>query len=411
MTLAYEQLSDASQQPETAARAAQPAGSADGAAIAAVEIATSLDGLEAAWNELAGEVPFRSYQWMATWWRHYGGGARQLFTVVLRDGDGRLVGVAPWYLEPLPACGRVVRFLGSGAVCSDYLSLLCRDEHAAEVADRLGQWLSGPAAGAWDLLDLGGVAADDEPMQALAERLQAAGSTVQAAEEVQCWRTQLAPDWDAFLKTLSTSRRHRIRTLLRRSCDAGPAALHAVEREDEFARVYPLLVDLHQKRRRSLGQEGCFADATFAAFHADVSRQFLAAGRLRLLWLELAGAPIAAEYGLVGGDTVYYYLGGFDPAASAAQPGWLCLGASLRRAVGEGYAAFDFLRGDESYKASWRAEPRPLVTYRVFGRGCVAQLHLAAWRTEAAARRLVRGCREVLQRRKRAACVAAQGDE
>lgn len=367
--------------------------------IATVDMVAALEDLAGAWNSLAGDVPFRSYEWLATWWRHYGGGSRRLFTVALRDGDGRLVGVAPWHVDRLPGGGRVVRFLGSGAVCSDYLSLLCAQERAAEVAERLADWLCGPAAGAWDVLDFSGVAADDPAVRTLTERLRAAGLAVYVSAEVQCWRTQLAPAWDEFLQGLSTSRRHRIRTLLRRSLDEGQAVLHTVRTGEQLARVFPLLVDLHQQRRRSLGQVGCFADPRFAAFQQQVCREFLAAGRLRLLWLELAGQPIAAEYGLTGGDTVYYYLGGFDPAAAAAQPGWLALGASLRQAVAEGYRAFDFLRGDESYKASWRAEPRPLCHYRVFGRRPTAQLHRAAWRAGETARRLVRHCRLALGRK------------
>ena len=94
----------------------------------------------------------------------------------------------------------------------------------------------------------------------------------------------------------------------------------------------------------------------------------MAAGKLRLSWLELDGAPIAIEYSFTGGDTVYYYQGGFDPAVSKLGPGWLMTALSMRAAIAEGYRYFDFLRGDEPYKASWNATPRPLVERRVAGR-------------------------------------------
>jgi CelD/BcsL family acetyltransferase involved in cellulose biosynthesis len=116
-----------------------------------------------------------------------------------------------------------------------------------------------------------------------------------------------------------------------------------------------------------------------------------------MLSLELAGRPIAVEYGFVGNDTIYYYQGGFDPAASDERPGWLCFSVSLRRAIDEGYRAYDFLRGDESYKASWNAESQQMLKYRVFGRGPAAQLRRAAWYTKQGVKRLVRNCRSALR--------------
>jgi CelD/BcsL family acetyltransferase involved in cellulose biosynthesis len=104
-------------------------------------------------------------------------------------------------------------------------------------------------------------------------------------------------------------------------------------------------------------------------------------GRLRMLWLEIDGRTAAVEYGIRGGDTVYYYQGGFEPELASERPGWLSFAGSLHQAIDEGYSHFDFLRGDEEYKASWRAEPHPLVQVRVVGRRTAARMRNAAWRT------------------------------
>jgi CelD/BcsL family acetyltransferase involved in cellulose biosynthesis len=37
----------------------------------------------------------------------------------------------------------------------------------------------------------------------------------------------------------------------------------------------------------------------------------------------------------------------------------------LRRAIEEGHSRFDFLRGDEPYKAHWRAEPKATFDYSI----------------------------------------------
>src|SRR5262249_42830753 len=122
---------------------------------------------------------------------------------------------------------------------------------------------------------------------------------------------------------------------------------------------FKLLVDLHQRRRESFGEAGCFASPRFVQFHREAARRLLAGGRLRMAWLEVDGPPGAAEDQVLGDGGGYAYQSGNDPDALACEPGRLITITTLRKAIDEGRHAFDFLRGDEIYKAHWRAEPRP----------------------------------------------------
>ncbi len=60
------------------------------------------------------------------------------------DTSGRLAGIAPWYLKRSPAKGWVLRWLGSGEVCSDYASILSMPEDADRVTEALAAYLTGP---------------------------------------------------------------------------------------------------------------------------------------------------------------------------------------------------------------------------------------------------------------------------
>ena len=110
-----------------------------------------------------------------------------------------------------------------------------------------------------------------------------------------------------------------------------------------------------------LGEQGCFASARFLGFYRDVVPALLRRGQVQFHWLELDGKPVAAEYQLVGNGVLYAYQAGVDPEAMAHQPGKLINLAILRQAIERGYRAFDFLRGDEPYKARFGAQPRPTV--------------------------------------------------
>lgn len=54
--------------------------------------------------------------------------------------------------------------------------------------------------------------------------------------------------------------------------------------------------------------------------------------------------------------------------------------ATLRLAIEEGRTAFDFLRGDELYKAHWRAKPRPTQDILVMPDTPTARLRQNLWR-------------------------------
>ena len=89
-------------------------------------------------------------------------------------------------------------------------------------------------------------------------------------------------------------------------------------------------------------------------------------GQLNLSWLELDGRPVAAEYQICGqNQVVYAYQSGMHPSVLQDEPGRLITIASLKDAIAAGRLAYDFLRGNEAYKAHWRATPHATQDVRV----------------------------------------------
>ena len=166
------------------------------------------------WNRLAGSVPFRRHDWLATWWRHYGRPNSELCVLAVEDHTRQLVGLAPWQIETSAGQGRVVRFLGSGEVCSEYLTILAQPGLDCEVAQAVGEWLGREGAAVWDLIELVGAAADDPTLSALVDHFVARDHVVDQRPGVNCWRVALPPTWDEFLASLNSSRRAKVRQAL-----------------------------------------------------------------------------------------------------------------------------------------------------------------------------------------------------
>ena len=373
------------------------------------ESLAELEPYRAAWEVLAGGCAFRRWTWLSTWWRHYGSDGdatidsekrrgRRLFVLLALDDQSaayaressRLLGVLPCYVAKSLARGRVLRLLGDGEVCSDHLGLLAAPAHAEQVAQAMAEWLADDLR--WDLVDFPAVDESDAATARLFDALGAADCGVAHYDDKPCWTIELPATWDDFLALQSKSHRKQLRQAERRVLDSNRAALHRVADASEFDAAWATLIHLHQRRRISLGEPGCFASPAWAAMHRDVARRLLDEGNLRLSWLELDGAPIAAEYHIAGERTTYAYQGGVDPTRLDEEPGRLSAIRAIQQAIAERHAQFDFLRGDEPYKPHWRAEPRPTCRWQATAPRALARLR---WRGWVGARNVGRWTRQV----------------
>ena len=308
---------------------------------------------------------------MSCWWRHYGGPparggrARRLCVLGVLDEADRLIGVAPWYLDAGPWRGRVLRFLGSGEVCPEYLTVPAAPGREGPVAAALADWLTaarGPDA--WDLLELTAVGDEDAAIARLAQRLEAGGNLVHRRAGPSCWRIELPKSWDEYLATLSKQHRNHLRKAERRLLASGRAVVHRVQKPEDLPRCEQVLIALHQARWRALGQPGCFSSEQYTAFHSEAFGDLLARGQLILFWIELDGRPFLVEYLMAAGETVYHYQRGLDVSRLDDSPGRLGSIVALRLAIDGGYRVFDMLRGDEPYKAHFRAKPKACLEVR-----------------------------------------------
>ncbi|HZZ72408.1 MAG TPA: GNAT family N-acetyltransferase [Pirellulales bacterium] len=366
---------------------------------------SSLDQLQpwrAAWNELAGGVPFRAWEWLAAWWRCYSPveSRSELNVLAVFADDGAVLGIAPWFRQQSARFGHVIRFLGTGEVCSDYLSLLARPQHEEAVATAVADWLSSQneagatqqqGAQAWDLLDISGVDSQDRTTKRLLEILAQRAHTIHSRLGPRCWRVNLPPRWSDYEAILSHSHRKQVRRLQRTYLASGRLILKTVQTAADLEEGQAVLIDLHQRRQERLGNRGCFASSPFRAFHLEIMPWLLAQNQLRLHWLELDGRQIAAEYHLASNGVVYAYQSGIDPDALEHEPGRLAAIATLQAAIEQGFAGYDFLRGDEPYKAHWRAEPRRLLEVFVVPNRASARLRYGVWAAGKGVKQWIKG--------------------
>lgn len=350
------------------------------------------------WNALARDVAFRELDWHRTWWKHYGnrgngGNSRQLYLLAVRDEEGQLLGIAPWFVEQDRLLGRTIRNLGSGEICTDYLSLLsapCNEQHVAEciasfLADQAMDAESPEAA--WNVLDLDSVNQLDTITRYLVDALDDYGLTVYPFLNQGLWRIELPGTDEEYLQSITPQLRNRIRSAEKSCLKTGKSRLILAETQEQVEQGYQILQELHQAVWIKRGQAGNYASESFRGFHEEMLFQLHRANKLRLTWLEHEGKPVAAEYDILGREILYNYQVGRDPSFSTYPAGNLLRYLNIRWSIQNGFRMFDFLRGDEPYKQDWRASKLPQQRVQLVSSKPIARFRHGLWTVGRAAKR------------------------
>jgi CelD/BcsL family acetyltransferase involved in cellulose biosynthesis len=307
-----------------------------------------LRALQPEWLHLyarAGDAtPFQRPEWLLPWWDVFGSG--EMFSFAARAG-GSLVALAPMFLHTWNN-RRQVTFLGNGV--SDHLGFLLDPAYARAAAAAIFDAI-GAERLRWDLCDL-----QDLPARSALCGATSLNQTAHALRpQYTCSYISLPPAWDEYHQTLPHGLRRNLRRYRERLDGLGRVTLESVREPQAMGEIFDALVSLHRARWESKNDAGMLGTSALERFHRAAARALAGAGMVRLHAMRVDGRIVAVVYLLIDGASAYSYLGGFDPALSRYSPGALALEYALQQCVGEGVRVFDFLRGDEAYKADWGA--------------------------------------------------------
>ncbi|MBU8900595.1 cellulose biosynthesis protein CelD [Corallococcus sp. H22C18031201] len=363
--------------------------------VAALSNLSELAGMRAAWDELldaSNAGPFSAWEWLYPWCRRIDPDVRPL-VLTAKDRTGRLMGLLPLRLEQRWVAGLRVRrlgFLGETHVGSDYLDVVARRGHEAEVARAFFQVLHGLRE-EWDVLDLTDLREDSATPGVLRELF--GPLEVLQRERYICPYETLTPQepFDAFLK-----RGSRRDNYLRRRKWLEKQEGYRIERSEEPGQLAGPMTDffrLHAARWRADGGSQGIKGAGVEAFHRDATQLLAERGRLRLYTMKVGGRAVASVYGLVHAGTFVYFQSGYDPRWHNRSVGLVLVGETFKDSLAAGLTAYDFLRGTEPYKSEWVSQRRRTIAVRVHGAQRVGRWFT---RTEGWARRFRDGMKQVL---------------
>lgn len=351
-------------------------------AITEVDSEQEFGALAAEWNALVERDPratfFQLFEFQYHTWKILADEVSPCL-VLLRDGEGRLIGCAPFGTRRVgrgPLSARTLEF-ASPRYC-DYQDLILDPEHAAEAKRAIADWLDANAKrfdvvrlrsvrdGAW-LLD-----------PDLQSRLGEHGRRVEVEKSSTAPFLTIQAGWtsyqDALTKKRAKSMRYEVKNL-------GKKLDVQFARASEGAaldRAFEHFVDLHQRRMAQKNQPGHFGGEPArrgfrALLHALGARDI--AG-IHTLTTPEAAVAVAVTFRFRG--TSSFFLGGFDPDQQRLSPGKVIQALIITEAIEEGASEYDFLFGDEPYKLTWASGERSVFDVEILT-GSWRRVPYAAW--------------------------------
>jgi CelD/BcsL family acetyltransferase involved in cellulose biosynthesis len=105
-------------------------------------------------------------------------------------------------------------------------------------------------------------------------------------------------------------------------------------------------------------------------------------GWIYVALMELRGQPLAFQLGFRCGKKLWFYQTAYDHAFARLSPGTMLIPAVLDYGFARGYDEYDFLTGDESYKATWCSDSHETFRVEIWN-GRVTSWAYRAWVTAA----------------------------
>jgi len=336
-----------------------------------IEEVNDFQSLKDCWNNLLkmsllGDNVFLTWEWLSTWWKHFGDG-RKLLLLKVEDGD-EVIAIAPLMLSKykMPFFGTIKKVEFLGVRHSDYNNFIILKKEVGCLRLILDYLMN--AVKDWDWIELKEIPETSENAGYMEKLFSNVPSELRLDHRVCniCPYILLPNSYENLTAKLSKKMKKNIRSYLRKA-----KANHNVEfkKFDEAGfsvnEAMQVFMQLHKARRAMEGKDGAFKDATFRDFHLEVAKIFASKGWLGLYFLMMDGKPVSAQYNFEYGRKIYYYLGGFDPSYAEYSVGNLTINFVLERGIKDGFVEYDMLRGDELYKRLWTSNYRRNFEFRL----------------------------------------------
>jgi len=245
---------------------------------------------------------------------------------------------------------------------SDYLDLIVRADDLPRFLSGLLDFLTSNAALDWSAIDWYNLFDESPTLAALDSESARRGWDFKSEPFRPALSVPLPGDFEEYLMGIDKKQRHEIRRKIRRAeGDERNVRWYIVEDEStldaEIDDFLALMANDHHK-------EDFLTEVMRTQMRISVHAAFKA-GWLQLAFIEVDGHKAAGYLNFYYCNHIWVYNSGLDFDYGDLSPGWVLLGYLLQWANEHGRSEFDFMRGDEDYKAKFGGIRRDVMRVRI----------------------------------------------
>lgn len=323
----------------------------------------ALEPLQTVWTDLVRQCDcyvFQTWEWNATWQRCVGGqqGVQPRIVQIL-DSEGATLALWPLCIYRR---GRL-RILGfAGDLVSDYRAPILSAAWflRVETGDFPRLW-----AECLDLIDGVDVVSLERMPECYARQANPMAGLPGAVHVENAYFAALPLTSEEYLRGRSAQILAGNRRKARRLKEQGEFVFTPRHTQADWRDAFSALVRQKSHRWRETGSRDLFAESGYLDFYESLSLQQLGHGFVTLCSIRVAGACVAAHWGLVHRGRYYWIL------PSYASGGWekyscgrILLQSMIEWAISQKLQCFDLTVGDEEYKKTWSTERLRLYRWR-----------------------------------------------
>jgi CelD/BcsL family acetyltransferase involved in cellulose biosynthesis len=323
--------------------------------------------LEPFWNRIvvqsAANTCHSTFEWLFTWWRHFGTD-RRLLLLVAYEHD-MPVGLAPLYVGNGTTEPRDLHFLGQGlSDYADFITPLDRPDVTQALISALLDLRP-----SWDGVDLEEIRAES-PNKALLDRvIETGGVPAVWQTTVRCPYLPIESGWEAFYATLGKGFRHEVRNKMNRWDNRSTGRIERMElryidRREADGEFLDEVVALSDGRQSADGHRSPFLNHPDQEFLREVLPLMGRRNQLRVGELRSGNALLAFMLGYQWQGVVSTWNTQYDPAYADYSLGRIVLVSFAEQSFREGCHELDFMRGEEPYKFQWTTHCRTNLALR-----------------------------------------------
>jgi tetratricopeptide (TPR) repeat protein len=334
-----------------------------------IETLPSLAKLEDNWNAVYDADPeaqiFLSWKWLSGWLAHIEGPWFILAAKASNSADAPYVAFFPLRLQTTLEKSDVLNEVRmAGNFSADYTGIVCAPDAENKVIPAFARYIKQMN---WTRLNLENVRMSERRFRLLLVYFPKASFEVTEVNRVGkvdgidnslCPFAALPKDWNSYLLSLSANTRQKIRRLLK-LVDADGEYRITVSTPETFAQDLKTLLRFWDIKWRPL--KGNLTDNLVRSNGIMLTRSFQS-GLVFLPTFWHGDRPVAALATLT--DTrkraFSFYMTGRDETFDGPPPGVILHAFSIRHAIENGFSEYDFLRGNEPYKYSYRCAERKI---------------------------------------------------